>query len=345
MIVPCTQAICGFDKSLTPPVFIFEIFIFAATGLILYILHKLQKKLLYRYAIMISGVFLFELFTAPLWNNLHLGKLAYAYIDVSWILTIGWSTLIYYIVFMVDHYRKKHSQLDRFVWYLMLLTPIVMLFESAVVKLGVRSYAPEVYEAAGPFTIPVLEIPLAGLYYIPVFLTLVISFFKYWSLYLDKKLLVPVKKSRWLRNFILTFSAVFLFELMIEPMVNNLHMPQFLYIYRDINVAMSGFWVLLVALVAQFVDTRFIHWSLPKKFGAYLMIATAVAAPVEAWLIRSGFRVYGISATQNFTGFKTLLFQVPIEVVFAVPFYLALVITFTKFWELTADDSQYHSIK
>lgn len=338
MLVPCTATLCGFDKSLTFPVFLFEIFIFAASIAILYLIRRLQKKTFIRYAIMMTGVFLFELFTAPMWNNDHLGKLAYIYIDVSWVLTIGWTTLFYYIVFVVDYYGKKRSQLDRFIWYVMLLTPIVLLFESAVVKLGVRSYAPEVYEAAGRATIPFLDIPLAGLYYIPVFITLVISFFKYWSLYLDKKLLVPVKKIRWLRNFLLSFAGVLLFELMIEPMVRNVGLPAGSYLYRDISVIMSGFWILLIALSVHIVDTVFIHWSLPKKFIGYLAIAGTIAIPFEAWFINSGMRVYTVSATQNFTGFKTLLFHVPVEVVMAIPFYLALIIAFIKFWELVADN-------
>ncbi len=339
MFIPCTQTLCGFDKSLTFPVFVFEIFIFVATAAILYLINKLQKKLFIRYAVMMTGVFLFELFTAPMWNNLHLGRFAYIYIDVSWVLTLGWTTLLYYIVFVVDHYFKKKSQNIRFLWYLLFLTPIVLFFESAVVKLGIRSYAPEVYEAAGTAKIPFLDIPVAGLYYIPVFITLVLSFFKYWSLYIDNKLLVPVKKHRWIQDFLTAFTGVFLFELMIEPMVRNVGFPLGSYIYRDISVLMSGFWILLIAFSVYFIDTACMHWSLPKKFIGYLAVAAAIATPVEAWLIRSGMRVYTLSATENFTGYKSILFHVPIEVVFAVPFYLALVIAFIKFWELNRDNS------
>jgi hypothetical protein len=42
-------------------------------------------------------------------------------------------------------------------------------------------------------------------------------------------------------------------------------------------------------------------------------------------------RVYGPSATANFTGFRTIVGNLPVEVVVAIPLYLALVICFIRY--------------
>ncbi len=67
---------------------------------------------------------------------------------------------------------------------------------------------------------------------------------------------------------------------------------------------------------------------------AYLAVVGVIVLPIEAWFINNGFRLYGPSAVANFSGFNTAITNVPVEVAFAIPLYLALVIAFTKYWEL-----------
>lgn len=337
--VPCTATLCYFDKTPTLSIVLFELLILICTGILLFLLSKLTKHVLQKYFIIMIGVFLFELFTAPMWNNFKLGSWAYIYVDISWILTFGWTSLIMYITFLVDTYFRKSKLSIKFLLYILILTPLVLFFESAAVKLGIRSYSPEVAEVVNNKNIAFLDIPVAGLYYIPVFMTLVISFYKYWEFVLEKKLLIPVNRHHFIRKLLLTFIGVILFELMIEPMVQNVNLPQWAYIYRDVNLVMSGIWVVVVTLVVTTIDTFLIHLNLQQKFIGYLLLTTAVTAPLEAWFISAGYRLYGPSATANFSGFKSILFHVPVEVLFAVPFYLALVICFTKFWDVVIDNN------
>lgn len=333
---PNLLASCAFDKTATGPIMAFEIFIVLGTIAVLFILRRFTDKIWQRFAIIAGGVLIFEFFTAPMWNNHNMGPWAYVYQDVSWILTLGWSTLVLGTVVLVDTFLAQLRVWQRFALYLVILTVLVIILEGMVVNLGIRSYAPEV-EAAflGP---KLFGVNIEVLYYVPVFMGLVISFYKYWSLTLDDALVAPAKKRHWLGSFVISLLGVFLFELMIEPMVINANLPVWSYIYHDVSLLMTGLWVVIIWLTLYAVDRLLIHFTLVSRFLVYLGAIGIVVLPLEAWFINNGYRLYGPSATANFTGFKTIFTDVPIEVAFAVPLYLALVITFIRFWEITMEN-------
>jgi len=186
---------CGFDKTPTSAILFFEGVVLAAVGLGLGFLSRIQTRILPRFLVMAVGVFIFELFTAPMWHNHRLGVWAYVNRDVSWILTIGWSILFLSVVEVVDKLLPSWREWRRFILYLVVLTLLVLPLEVWVVGLGVRSYAPEVLEAlVGGF---VAGVPVELFYYVPVFAGLVIGFYKYWGFVLEDALLVPVKQIRW----------------------------------------------------------------------------------------------------------------------------------------------------
>jgi hypothetical protein len=328
---PNLARLCAFDKSATGGIIAFEIFIIAGWIASFFVLARFKDKIWQRYAIMAIGVFIFEFFTSPMWNNYKLGPWAYVYQDVSWILTVGWSALILSTVILVDHFLARLRTWQRFGLYLAVLTILVFIFEVIVVNLGVRSYAPEVQAILLGYFI--FNVPVEGFYYIPVFMALVISFYKYWSLVLDDELVAPVKRRRWLASLAISILGVFLFELMIEPMVVNANLPNWSYLYHDISFLMTGLWVVMIWLSLYLVDRLLIHLDLVKRFFIYLGLIGLLVLPVESWFISAGYRLYGPSATANFSGFETIT-GVPVEVAFAVPLYLALVITFIRYWEI-----------
>jgi hypothetical protein len=329
---PRLIATCSFDKTASAGIIAFEIVIILGWVASLFILPRFKDKLWQRYAVMILGVFIFEFFTSPMWNNHHMGPWAYVYQDVSWILTLGWSTLILSTVILVDHFFAQWREWQRFGLYLASLTILVMLAEMVVINLGLRSYAPEVQAVLVGYSL--FNVPVEGLYYIPVFTALVISFYKYWSLVLDDEPVVPVRRRRWGATFLISVLGVFLFELMIEPMVVNAGFPAWSYIYRDISLLMTGLWVVVIWLCVYLVDRLLIQFSLVTRFLVYMGLIGIVVLPLEAWFINHGYRLYGPSATANFTGFTTVVADIPVEVAFAVPLYLALVIAFIRYWEI-----------
>ena len=149
-----------------------------------------------------------------------------------------------------------------------------------------------------------------------------------------------MKKLKWGRDLFIVLLAVIFFEIMIEPMVVNANLPAWSYFYRDVSILMSGIWIVIIWLSVNIVDKVFIHFKLFEKFMAYLVVASVITTPIETWLISSGYRLYGPSATANFSGYKLPFFDVPVEVIFAVPFYLSLVITSSKYWIYILDNKK-----
>jgi hypothetical protein len=327
-----------FDKTPTASTLAFEIFVMLGTVIVLLLLSRIKNKIPQRYLLVAAGVLIFEIFTAPMWNNLKLGWWGYVYRDVSWVLTIGWATMILTAVIIVDKLFEKRREWQRFILYLLLLTAAVFIAESAVLSLGIRTYSPEVLGTLIGYYIG--NVPIEGLYYIPVFTSLVIAFYKYWSFSLDNEALVPVKNRAWVRNLTLAFIGVFFFELMIEPMVVNAKFPSWSYVYQDISILMSGLWIVIIWLSVNLVDKVFLHLDLVKRFVLYLVVGTIIFLPLESWFIVNGFRVYGPSAVENFIGINTPITGVPVEVALAIPFYLALIISFIRYWEINLDNKR-----
>jgi len=326
---------CDFDKVASLPIILFEVFVLVGSVGALFVLGKLTNHVLKRFFVVLAGVLIFEVFTSPMWLNYKLGPWAYIYQDVSWVLGVGWSALILTIVTAVDHIFSRWSTGRRFALYLVALTALVFVLEAIVVGLGIRRYSPEVLETViGVF---VAGVPLEALYYVPVFMTLVICLYKYWAFRIDGVLLVPSGRTNWGRNLLLTAGGVLLFELMIEPMVVNANFPSWSYIYNDITFVMTGLWVVLISLATIAVDRFFVHWSIRRRFVAYILAVGALALPLESVFIRAGYRVYGPSAEANFTGFVTPITNVAAEIAFAIPLYMALIIAFVRFWEIVGD--------
>lgn len=327
---------CSFDKNANLPIILFEAFIVAGVVATFFILRKVKDKIWLRFLVMSLGVLMFELFTSPMWNNYKMGQWAYVYHDVSWILTIGWTSLILGVVLLVDKFLEPWKEWKKFGVYLGILTLIIIPLEMIVVNFGIRSYAPEVLQAiSGIF---ILGVPLEILYYIPVFTGLVIAFYKYWSFVIDDDLLIPVKGRKWLRSLFIAFLGVFLFEVMIEPMVRNEKFPQWSYVFHDISIILIAAWVLIIGVAAVAIARFFIHYPIMARFGIALIITSALVWPLESWLIINGYRIYGETVVKSYIGFTTPITNLPVEITFAIPFYMALIIAFIRYWETALDN-------
>ena len=326
----------NFDQAATTPIVVFELFVIAGSVAMFLVFRRFVEKLWARFAITAGGVLIFEMFTAPMWVNAHMGAWAYVYRDVSWILTVGWTALILGAVLLVDRLMPKSREAVRFAVSLAVLLLLVVPAETAVVQLGIRTYSPEVLEAT--CGVMFLGVPVEVFYYVPVFSTLVIAFSKYWGFVIDDVPLIPLNRRKWVRGFLLATTGVLLFELMIEPMVRNEKMPEWSYVYRDISLLMTAGWVALIAVAAVVVDRFLLHWPTALRFAAALGVMSVLALPYESALIVNGYRVYGESAVADFLGFNMPITGVPVEVAFAIPCYLALIIAFIRYWEIVQDN-------
>ncbi len=338
---PCTPEACQFDRTPDAAIVMFEVFVIAAAVVSLLILRRYDRKVFWKFAVVAAGVFLFEFFTHPMWVNAHMGWWAYVYRDISWILTVGWSTIIIVPVTLIDTYLARFGALRRFVLYLVAMTLLGVIAEMAVVNLGLRSYTPESLEVIRGNFIGGTNVPLAALYYIPVFMALCIGFAKYWWAAVDNTPVVPLPRRPWLRTLAVTAIAVFLYEMMVEPMVVNAKFPEWSYVYRDISLVLTGVWVLIIWLSTNVIEKFLIHYGLKVRFIATISLASLFFTPIEAWFIRNSYRLYGPTTQANFSGIEVPFTSVPVEVAFAVPFYLALVLAFVRYWDIMSDNPKH----
>ena len=160
---------------------LFELGVLVISLTFLVILRKIDKHILRKFGITFIAVLLFEYFTQPLWLNVNLEKWAYLYLDVSWIITVGWTTIILVSMSIVDLYFSKESELERFLFYFFPICFIGVLSEATVLYLGIRKYPAEIVQTLSGHTILGI-VPVEALYYIPVFMALVISFSRYWEI-------------------------------------------------------------------------------------------------------------------------------------------------------------------
>lgn len=337
-LTPCSSPACHFDRAATAPVIVFEIFVVVLAIMALFFLRKSKDRIFLRFCIIAIGVFIFEFFTHPLWINEHMGRWAYAYRDVSWILTVGWSTIVLVSVTAIDILKPRWKHWQRFLLALPVVTFFSLIAETIVVNLGLRRYSPEALEVINNQYIPVIHVPWGTLYYVPVFMALIIAFYRYWTFASENTPIAPRRRPQWLRTLVITYIAVFLYEMMIEPMVVNARFPSWSYVYRDISIILTTLWVVVIWLATNIAERIFIHYSLAKKFLGTIILASIFFFPLEAWMITYGYRLYGPSTVANFSGYKVFFTQIPVEVAFAVPFYLALVFTFVRFWEIALDN-------
>ncbi|OGZ06620.1 MAG: hypothetical protein A3C93_00305 [Candidatus Lloydbacteria bacterium RIFCSPHIGHO2_02_FULL_54_17] len=327
---------CFVDKSLTWCGAVADIAILLSVIAIFYALSRVYPNWKARVGIMFGGVFIFELFTSPMWVNPHFGFFAYAHRDVTYVLTLGWTALFLGVLFFVERYFASHGERARFAASVFLITVLGFIAEIALVAGDLREYAPEVKERlVGLFF---LDVPVEAFYYIPVFSSLVLGFYKYALILKERALIAPVKKGKHVRNFVIAFVGVFLFELMIEPMVVNAQFPAWSYVYHDISIVMTLGWIVLLWLTTTLVGRFLPQVSEVRRFFLSLVAIAAFAAPIEEWLITHGYRIYSASAQADFSGFLTPITHMPIEVVFAVPCYFALILGFVNYWKITLDN-------
>lgn len=321
-----------FDSWPTLGIFLFEVAIVVATIVAYRFLSARFQRVGRHFALIAIGVFALEFFTAPMWDNRNLGFWAYVYRDVTWILTLAWTTMIMLTTYVVDTVIGVRAPVRRFALYLVILTPLTLILESVTVALGIRVYAPETLAAAGPLRIPILEVPAAGLYYIPVFMAMILSFYRHWLPTIEPGGRAP-RTASLARRLVLVILAVFMFEVIVEPMATNQNFPGWSYVFHDITLVMTGLWVLLIGATTLLVDRLLPRVDFRLRFALYLGVLAVIATPIEGWFISAGYRVYGPSATADFLGIRTLIGDLPLEVVAAIPIYMALVISFVRSWD------------
>jgi hypothetical protein len=182
------------------------------------------------------------------------------------------------------------------------------------------------------------QIPAEIIFYIPVFYIIVISFYKFWMLILSDKLLVPSHHKITVRNALTAAFWIFCLEILISPLVSTHGLPSWTYIYRDINYLRIAVWIIAITLTTTVVDYFTTTLQNIAKYIWYVLFGSLLFFQIEGIAIGSGLRWFTASVVNNFSGFKTPLSGLPIEVAFAIPIYMALAIAAIRYWRIVWDN-------
>jgi len=148
-------------------------------------------------------------------------------------------------------------------------------------------------------------------------------------------LLVYIKKKghkEVMKKFGLMLVAVFLFQIMSEPMWVNNELDSWAYLYGNVSWVLAFGWASIFLLTFLIVDSKFRKLPDGKKFWLYLLVVTIITVLAEALILKLGIRSYTTVLSSTFSGLVIPMTQVPLEVVLAVPIISALVIPFYKYF-------------
>jgi uncharacterized membrane protein YoaK (UPF0700 family) len=321
---PCSigQGLCGFDKTLTPASFVAILLVFSGAAIYFYFFRKtthLWKRLL----IMCVTVLCIEVFTAPMWNNMHLGSFGYVYGDISWIVTLRWGLLFSSLLFFVRSMLRKEGNVQHAACVALLATPLIVAIEIMATDAGIRSYAPEIYASSISF-LPWTRIPVEILYYAPVFSFLSTTAYLFWEAFVDEIPIIPFRNADLLRRGLIGFGVILCMELVIDPLTRQYY-PAWTNIYHDVSIIPIFVWMGGLYFANLIVHEFIPGYPTQVRFIIVILLSCVAMVPYETFVYTSGFKIYEQSVVANFSGFKSHFLRIPIEVFFAIPLYLSLV--------------------
>ena len=160
---------------------IFELLVIALTVILLFYLQSKNRNSSKVFLITAIGVLLFEYFTQALWFNQNLETWAYLYLDVSWIMTLLWTDVILFSMFLVEGLRSKASEVKKFFMNIGVITIFVVIIEWILIRANIRGYPEEILKLYESLPRLFGIVPLKELIYVFAFMSLVVAFVRYWQ--------------------------------------------------------------------------------------------------------------------------------------------------------------------
>ena len=160
---------------------IFEILVILVTVILLLYLQSKNKNSWKIFLITAIGVLLFEYFTQALWFNQNLESWSYLYLDVSWIMTLLWTNVILFSIFIIESLKPKVSEVKKFFMSIGVITVFVLIIEWSLIRLSIRGYPQVIVELYESLPRLFGIVPLKELIYVFAFMSLVVAFTRYWQ--------------------------------------------------------------------------------------------------------------------------------------------------------------------
>jgi hypothetical protein len=313
-----------FDKITTPEIVLLEVILILFTIGSFFYLKKHQNKIIIRWFIGFIIFTLFQMFTASLFSAIKLGSWAYIYIKTSWIISTTWATFILWADYLANKFFKKYS-IKNFLLSTLILSFFALFLEFIMIHLGIRVFSEETLEAFSQRAIALFPI-----YYSAIISLFVMSFYKYWNLKIDNKIIIPVKNNN-LISFLICFLGILSFDIMTRTMVTNIGWCDWSYIIDNVSIELTFIGAILIWTSVTLIDKYLGYHDIFKKFILYFGISIVPIFFLEVFLINKGMRVYNEATVNNFSGLTIEALNMPLEIFFGSAFYLLIILPFITY--------------
>ena len=313
-----------FDKAATPEIIFLEVAIaLFFIGSVLF-LRRTQKHVFLKWAVGFVIFYFFQLFTASMFSTERLGPWAYIYINSSWITSLAYGTYVLWADFLANKKFPKYS-IRNFLLASGIATVLTLLSELVMIKLGIRVFSAPLLAAFSGAAINLFYV-----YYCIIVSLILMAFYKYWNLAIDRVTIIPIKKISGI-SFITVFFAILAFDIMTETMVQNVGFPAWSYVYNDISVFLTLIGTVIVWTAITLVNRFLNYYDVLKKYVFNFLFAIAPVFALEVYFIKHGMRLYAQETIDNFSGLTIPVIYMPVEVFFGSMFYLAIVLPFASY--------------
>jgi len=166
-------------------VFSIEVFIIVVSLGLIALLSQNDRETWKRFIFIFIGVIIFEFLTNSFWVYGNLPSWTFMYEDISWVIALGWSSVILVSMSLVNFSSQGRDIKLVFLFYLIVGTVFGLLTDTLLNLISVKTYTSNVtslFDGDSLFGV----LPVESLLYILAFVALVITFQYFWMSRLRK---------------------------------------------------------------------------------------------------------------------------------------------------------------
>jgi len=144
------------------------------------------------------------------------------------------------------------------------------------------------------------------------------------------------------RRFGLAFLAVILFEYFTHPLWINTNLQPWAYLYLDVSWIITLCWVNLILVsmaIVEYIAPKYRRYRELKKFLLTMVLITISGLYLEWLFLRLEVRQYPEVIKEYLDATFRIGNVIPIIEILYIPTFMALIIGFVRYWELTLDSA------
>jgi len=142
-----------------------------------------------------------------------------------------------------------------------------------------------------------------------------------------------------LRNFIIIFVGVLLLQYFTQALWLTVGLAKWSYLYQGVNWVITIGRTTMVVISIALIDFIFSKSSERARFGLYFIPIIITGIIGEAISSGRGIIQYHPKLLESFSGIK-IIGSVPIEAFYYIPFFMLLVISFARYWQIILDNKE-----